>query len=264
MSLDRLGAIVRRGAARAGVVAERARPAFDPLLALDSAASVAAARDIAPRRTPKGGSATAPVTPAAPARARQAASAPEPVSAQARPRPAEAPEVAPVARPAATPDRQAARPAPLAATVAPADIARADDGPGDPSGHPWAAAPLETPRDVAPASPQDVMRGPSPAPPDRATSDRASDRAVSASPPVAAIPAIAPVLPPPPRPAAQPQAGRTAPAEPRITIEQIEVVMAPAPKPAQTPAQTPRPAAAADRGFARYAAMRGARDRARW
>lgn len=50
------------------------------------------------------------------------------------------------------------------------------------------------------------------------------------------------------------------PAEPTITIEQIEVVMAPAPKPGPTPA----PAAAPDRGFARYAAIRSARDRSRW
>lgn len=263
MSLDRLGAIVRRGAARVGVVAEQARPAFDPLLALDSAAVVVAARDIAPRRAPKGGSATAPVTPAAPARARQAASAPEPVSAQARSRPAGAPEVAPVARPAiaATPGQQAASPTPLAVmTVVSADAARADEVPGDLSGHPSAAAPLEAPRGIAPAPPQGVMRGASRAPPDHATTDRATDRAVSASPAVAAIPAIAPVLPPPPQPPADPQVARTAPPEPRITIEQIEVVMAPAPKP--TP--TPRPAATPDRGFARYAAMRSARDRARW
>lgn len=47
-------------------------------------------------------------------------------------------------------------------------------------------------------------------------------------------------------------------AEPTITIGQIEVVMAPPPRPAQSPAPAP------DRGFARYAAMRSARDRARW
>ena len=79
-----------------------------------------------------------------------------------------------------------------------------------------------------------------------------------APPPVAAVPpapadrpppALAPVQPPLPHP----QAG-----EPTITIGQIEIVMAPPPRPAPAPAPPP------DRGFARYAAMRSARDRARW
>jgi hypothetical protein len=63
-----------------------------------------------------------------------------------------------------------------------------------------------------------------------------------------APPALAPVTIPP------------EPHEPTITIGRIDVVMAPPPSPPPAPT-APR---ASDRGFARYAAMRSARDRARW
>lgn len=68
---------------------------------------------------------------------------------------------------------------------------------------------------------------------------------------------LSPVLPPPqpgaPAPAAGEPVGGTT-----ITIGQIDIVMAPPPRPAPPP--PPKP----DRGFARYAAMRSARDRGRW
>ncbi|WP_297857708.1 hypothetical protein [Elioraea sp.] len=88
-----------------------------------------------------------------------------------------------------------------------------------------------------------------------------------ASPPPAIVgssadrptPALAPVQPPPlPHPHVARPASPQPAGEPTLAIGQIEIVMAPPPRPSPAPAPPP------DRGFARYAAMRSARDRARW
>jgi hypothetical protein len=94
--------------------------------------------------------------------------------------------------------------------------------------------------------------------------DRASPphAVVRADPEPAAEPAHAVLRPVvvPAAPAVPPIHPTTDRADTTITIGQIDVVMAPPPRPPPAPPAAPAP----ERGFARYAAIRSARDRARW
>lgn len=270
MSLARLAALARRGAAPVGALTEATRPAFDPLVVLDAAAAESAARAL-PRLNDV----------QAYGQPRMLASKPPPLApglpmprASALPHQAESEE-----RPTGTAPHHAATPSPPTqwpagpATRVSPGVPHEADVPTDAVVDAVPAAAmrvLNSPRlpTAAPVSPAILppARTPKPAPLDAQSIERASEPAPSiAASRHDAEPAlhssavlVRPMLAPVPRSAVpgDPPLRQT---ELSIAIGQIDVVMA-----SQRPSPVPAVAPAPDRGFARYAAMRGARDRARW
>jgi hypothetical protein len=253
VSLARLAALARRGAAPVGVMAEATRPAFDPLVMLDAAAAEAAARTLPGRGDVRAGTLAVRPLPVPPHGA-----VPQPPLAAPFAGRATAPPPPDRSEPA-TPPMPSATEQPIAAEASRIPEARTDDvvsqalpmaGPIDPAVH--AAPPRATP---PPPMRVETLHVPVHTAPVIATS--------SAPPPLPTAEPAQPMLRPAPDaapPALAPVTFPAKPHEPTITIGRIDVVMAPPP----TPPPAPTAPRASDRSFARYAAMRSARDRARW
>jgi hypothetical protein len=275
MSLARLAAIARRGAARVGALADVARPTPDPIAVLDTAAATEAAGrtdpasrraplppGLPPQRQPPSQRQPPPrATLVAPPALRPGASPPSAAaSLAAEPRAVpkgEQPQPPEVVAPSSRNDPEpppAVIPAVMTAPQPTADIEALPDRSVEASvviPQPVIAAtePPAAARDHA--EPLAVM----PAPlrlPATTTARVAAAPAPDPAPPLVPVFALIADAQTPPAPAQEAQTG------PPIVIDQIEIVMAPPPRP------PPAPPPAPDRGFARYAAMRSARDRARW
>ena len=269
MSLARLAAVACRGAARVGALADVARPTPDAIAALDAAAATEAAGRADPASRRASSPPTLPPPRQPPPRATLVAPpAPDPGPSDSLPAgelaggpravpgggQAQPPEVT-VATSHDEPERLQA----IAPTVMP--VARSDAG-IEPAPTRSVATPAATPPPAIGATqpprvtahhdePQPVIPAPSPLPASEAANVTATKRADPA-------PLLVPVLPSIADASHAPAAGSENGSDTSIVIDQIEIVMAPPPRPPPAPKPVP------DRGFARYAAMRSARDRARW
>ena len=243
MSLARLAALALRGAAPPGMARLPVAPAFDPLVALDAAMPIPAEASPAMRRQSAAPRLAAPM-PALQAMAPLAVVHPGEVAIPATPPP---PRMAASEPGPPGPAEFGAAPPPPAATpvaTAPLPLSVLPTAPL-PAGH---AAPIVSPA-VRPRDPSPSRAVPLAPQPTLAAAQAASGHNRAS---MAFIPPS--VQPSPPRQSAP----ETSEAAPDIHIGRIEVVMA-APTP---PPALPAPAAP-PRDFARYAAMRGLRDR-RW
>ena len=263
MSLARLAALARRGATPVGVTAEATQPAFDPLVVLDAAATGTAARTQPRRGDVRAGPPSAPTHGAV---LRPPAPIAQPPALLVMPA---APATPATARAAVPPYPNRAvpvmvtMPSDTAPSIAGDALRTSETAPHDVVP---AVVPAETPIDPIPRAtpPRLILPSANPvATPDSPVHTAPTIETASAPPPLPTPHPVQPTLRPAPD-AAPPAPALVTPSpephEPTITIGRIDVVMAPPP----SPPPAPTAARAPDRGFTRYAAMRSARDRARW